>query len=188
MTTSSHYLGKASKGSLSSKIFVHSLLEHSRSLTELYQKQPPPSLNPTTTRSGSYPIKSIHPPSVWQPHAAGAPLYRASSLPLSSSHSRQELLPPSLLPPSLWQPRAAGSPRMKRLFLNQSSISAQWEISQKEPPRSLYLLAAHPRARALPERASPSLYLAATRSSSSPRKQPPSYLYLAAPRKRKPPD
>ena len=134
------------------------------SMRELPHKEHPPPLCLAATRSGSSLVKSLLPPSS----------YRAATRGRSS-------LPPNLLPPSLWQPRAAGSPRMKRLFLNQSSISAQWEISQKDPPPSLYL-AAHPRARALPKRASPSLYLAATRSNSSPRKQPPSYLYLAAPR------
>ena len=122
---------------------------------ELPPERASPALYRTAPRSGSSPRKSLLPPSIEQPRAAGAPPERASSLHLSSSPAQRELcqkepspsalyraapcsgISPreSLLPTSIEQPRAAGElPEKAQSLPITGSSPAQRELSQKESP------------------------------------------------------
>ena len=111
---------------------------------------------------------------VEQPRAAGAPPDgAASSLPLSSSPAQRELPLSSLLPPSIEQPRAAGAPPNAASSLPLSSSPAQRELPQTQHPPSLYRAA--PRSGSSPKRSilpPPSQQLRAARQRKIPMKQP----------------
>ena len=120
---------------------------------------------PAAPRSGSFPRKSLLPPSIEQPRAARAPPKQPPpsfnrAAPRSGSSPRK-----SLLPPLIEQPRAAGAPQETGSSLLQSSSPAQRELPQKQvPPCSPAQRQPRPQ-----KENSPSLNRAAPRSGSNPK-------------------